>query len=260
MPTIRRCAYGLTLLAFALSANGQQVLWYNGDLSQAGLVNGRNYSGFQDWVYEDFIVPSSGWTVTGVFSNNLFAPNTLPATVYWEIRSNVSEGNGGVLIGSGTSNATVTATGRTLSGLTEYTVAVTGLSLVLAPGQYWLAVVPIASSTGGTIPLVSGTVGTNCVGTPCGNDANAFHYGVFQFFPTTWVSANQLDYSLGVMGIGSVASGSLGVVTCAPAPSNPTISRAEGITEAVGDFILICTGVLPHRQASPFRKRQYICR
>src|SRR5437773_5442042 len=86
------------------------TLWYNGDFNQVtGLSNGSNYQ-FQDaWIYDDFIAPS-GWHVTGVFSNNFFSLGSVPASsARWEIRSGVSAGSGGILIGSGTDVASATA-------------------------------------------------------------------------------------------------------------------------------------------------------
>jgi hypothetical protein len=188
-------------------------LWYNGDWNNStGLANGRNYM-FQDaWIYEDFIVPSGGWTITGVFSNDFFFPGTLPNSVFWEIRSGVAPGSGGVLIGNGTVSATVTPTGRTLFGQSEYTVLGSGLAVPLGPGKYWLAAVPVGSGSGNN-PFVSGTLGSNCVGLPCGNDGSAFYYEPgnpsFQFYPTTNFSPDQKDYSFGVIGTAVPEPGSL---------------------------------------------------
>jgi hypothetical protein len=75
--------------------------------------------------------------------------------------------------------------------------------LSLDPGQYWLAVVPVGTGSGAN-PTVSGTLGSNCVGLPCGNDGKAFYYtpsnAFFQFYPTTSFSPDQRDYSFGVLG------------------------------------------------------------
>jgi hypothetical protein len=47
------------------------VLWYNGDWNNTtALGNSRSYQFGDAWVYDDFIVPSGGWTITGVFSND----------------------------------------------------------------------------------------------------------------------------------------------------------------------------------------------
>jgi hypothetical protein len=65
----------------------------------------------------------------------------------WSINQEVFPGNAGTVIDSGTSPATSTPTGRAAFDLTEYTVQVTGLSIVLTSGSYWLSVVPICSNT-----------------------------------------------------------------------------------------------------------------
>ena len=148
------------------------VLWYNGDFNNInGLANEQNTLVQQSSIYDNFIVPSPGWHVTGVFSDNL--ENTTVTGATWEIRSGVSEGNGGTVVASGmTTTPVVTPTGRSGFGFTEFMIEVTGLSVDLAPGTYWLNVTPIGN--GGGRSFDSDTSGTNCVGLPCGNDDNAF--------------------------------------------------------------------------------------
>ena len=151
-------------------------LWYNGDFDGVnGLANERDTSlgsGQYASVYDDFIVPAgSGWDVTSVFSDNLANTNITGAT--WEIRQGISEGNGGTLIASGTTvTPVVTPTGRSGFGFTEFMVEVTGLSVHLPPGTYWLNVTVTGDLSGRSFD--STTVGANCVGTPCGNNQNAF--------------------------------------------------------------------------------------
>jgi hypothetical protein len=66
-----------------------------------------------------------------------------PTSAYWELRSGVTDGNGGTLLYSGTSAApSVVGTGRAGFGYNESTVTVSGLSIPLAPGTYWMAVTP----------------------------------------------------------------------------------------------------------------------
>src|ERR1043166_5775986 len=142
------------------------ILWYNGDFNNVnGLANEQNTLVAQSSIYDNFIVPSPGWHVTAVFSDNL--ENTTVTGANWEIRSGVSEGNGGTLIASGTTaTPLVTPTGRGGFGFTEFMSEVTGLSVDLAPGTYWLNVTPIGN--GGGRSFNSDTSGTNCVGLPCG--------------------------------------------------------------------------------------------
>src|SRR5262249_20175856 len=152
-----------------------------------GLANELNTSlgeGQFASIYDDFIVPEGpGWDIASVFSNNLEDTGVTGAN--WEIRQGIVEGSGGTLIASGTTMTPgVTATGRSGFGFIEFTIEVTGLSVHLDPGTYFLNVTPIGDLTGRS--FVSTTVGANCVGEPCGNDQNAFWNS--NFFGFNWTS------------------------------------------------------------------------
>jgi hypothetical protein len=111
------------------------------------LVPGSPY-GAATWV--PFTVPKGkAWHVTGLFTNNMSefgvldqAPTQPVASAWWSINEGVEPGNGGTVVASGTSAATITPTGRGGFDLIEYTVQVTGLSFTLTTGTYWMAVVP----------------------------------------------------------------------------------------------------------------------
>jgi hypothetical protein len=117
------------------------------------LVSGSPY-GAATWV--PFTVPSGQtWSVTGLFSNNFMtygvldqAPNQPTSAAYWAIQEGVIAGNAGTTVASGTNAATSTATGRSSFGLQEFTIQVTGLSVTLTAGTYWMAVVPMCTNTG----------------------------------------------------------------------------------------------------------------
>ena len=137
--------------------------------------------------------------MTSVFSDNLANTNITGAT--WEIRQGVSEGNGGTLIASGTTTTpVVTPTGRSGFGFTEFMVEVTGLNVSLAPGTYWLNVTVTGDLTGRSFD--STTSGANCVGTPCGNNLNAFFDSNFfgANFTSTSNEGQPTDFSMGVNG------------------------------------------------------------
>jgi hypothetical protein len=182
------------------------TLWYNGDFDGInGLANERDDSlgsGEYSSVYDDFIVPASdgSWHVTSVFSDNLANTNFTGAT--WEIRQGISEGNGGTLIASGSTDApVVTATGRSGFGYIEYQVEVDGLDECLQPGTYFLNVTPTGDLTGRSFD--STTSGANAIGMPPGNDFNSWWDS--NFFGVTFTSAaNGLgapaDFSMGVIG------------------------------------------------------------
>jgi hypothetical protein len=115
------------------------------------LVPGTPY-GAATWV--PFTVPAGEtWDVKGLFSNNLSTYGVLDqgteptAVAYWSINEEIFPGNGGIIIDSGTSPATSTQTGRAAFDLTEYTVQVTGLSVTLTHGSYWMIVIPICTNT-----------------------------------------------------------------------------------------------------------------
>src|ERR1700756_4747936 len=113
------------------------------------------------------------------------------------------EGTGGTLIASGmTMTPVVTPTGRSGFGFTEYMVEVTGLSVHLpqSANPYWLNVTPIGDLTGRSFD--SNTSGANCVGTPCGNNQNAFFNSNFfgAYFQSTSEQGQPYDFSMGVNG------------------------------------------------------------
>lgn len=204
----------LLMLTFAFTAHvsAQALpgsLWYNGDFNGVNALSNENNTSLGNGqfasVYEDFNVTGSGWVITSVYSNNLL--NTVVTGADWEIRSGVSAGNGGTLVASGTTSSPVVApTGRAGFGDTESSVEVTGLNVTLAPGTYWLNVTPVGDGTGRS--FMSDTSGTNSVGTPGGNDMNAFFNSNFfsaNFAPTD-TQGQPGDFSGGVIGT-SVSAG-----------------------------------------------------
>jgi hypothetical protein len=113
-------------------------------------VTGAPY-GAATWV--PFTVPAGEtWEVTGLFTNNLSTYGVLDqgtdprSGAYWSVNEGMFPGNAGSVLDSGTSRATVTPTGRGAFGLTEFTIQVTGLRVVLKPGSYWMAVVPMCTN------------------------------------------------------------------------------------------------------------------
>ena len=211
------------------------ALWYNGDFDNVdGLTNEENTfaTGFSH-IYDDFnVTDSPGWDVTSVFSDNLASTNITSAT--WEIRQGVSAGNGGTLIASGmTVTPVVTPTGRSGFGFTEFMVEVTGLSVHLAPGTYWLNVTPVDNLDGGR-SFDSTTSGANCVGMPCGNDSMAFLdstlFGAV-FEPTGDFCTGCDDFSMGVNG--SVSGG-----TPTPTPTPGQIVLTASTRRVNGDKVV----------------------
>ena len=199
-------AFALNTTAIAQAPPGS--LWYNGDWNYVnGLANERNTLVTQAAVYDDFNVTAPlGWHVTAVFSDNIFLPFVPTITgADWEIRTGLSEGNAGTLIASGTTNSpVVTLTGRGGFGFPEYMVEVTGLNVflpMLPSGQhYWLNVTPVDGGAGRSFN--STTSGLHAIGSPPGNDDNAFFNSTYfgYYFSSTSNVQGPYDYSNGVIG------------------------------------------------------------
>jgi hypothetical protein len=212
-----------TPFALAQRAGTSSTLWYNGDFDGVnGLANERNTSlgvGQFASVYDDFFVmDSGGWDVTAVFSDDLENTNVTGAT--WEIRQSISPQNGGILIASGmTMTPVVTPTGRSGFGFTEFQIEVTGLAVHLpfSANPYWLNVTPTGDGTGRSFD--STTSGANCVGTPCGNDGNAF---LNASFGPPWQGPQPSDFSMGVNG--TVSEGSPTPTPTATATPTATVT------------------------------------
>jgi hypothetical protein len=206
----RAALLALALVAAHTTAIAQAPpgsLWYNGDWNgKNGLANERNTIVTQAAVYDDFNVTAPlGWNVTAVFSDNLMPPGQpITAGADWEIRSGISEGNAGTLIASGTTNSPIVTLINDQSQYFEYRVEVIGLNVflpMLPAGQhYWLNVTPVGNGTGRSFNTT--TSGMNCVGTPCGNDMNAFFNSTFfgAYFTSTANEGQPTDFSNGVIG------------------------------------------------------------
>ncbi len=219
-------------------AAGAVTLWYNGDFDGVnGLANENMTSLGQSAVYDNFLVPAgAGWDVTSVFSDNLENTNVTGAT--WEIRSGTTLlTTGGTLVASGSvsagPNLVVTPTGRSGFGFTEFQVAVTGLSVHLPPNNpgefYWLNVTPIGDGTGRSFDsAIANPPGIHCVGTPCGNDQNAF-FNSAQFgavFGSTADQGQPYDFSMGVKGTNGAGGGGFSHQIVVTFPTAVTVDTA----------------------------------
>ena len=135
-------------LYLATSSASAGPFYYSGDMNGVdalgNVTNGAYGTGVA--VYDSFTVSGPSVIVTALFTNNIMDNTT--STADWSIRSGVSTGNGGTVIGFGTGvAATQTATGRSLFGLNEYSIRVSGLSVLLTPGTYWFNVTPYGQGT-----------------------------------------------------------------------------------------------------------------
>ena len=87
---------------------------------------------------------------------------------------------------------------------------------MLPQGQhYWLNLTPVGFGHGSS--LNSTTSGANCVGSPCGNDDNAFwnstSFGVF-FDHTYNHGQGENDFSMGVIGMEVPEPATVALLTC----------------------------------------------
>jgi hypothetical protein len=128
-------------------------LFYGGDFDPNNLNSGTVANEMcllvpQAAVYVPFNVPpGKTWNVTGAFMIiNSLTSVIDPPQAYWEIRSGVSNGNGGTLVASGTSAAAYKPT----QGTDLYALLVKNLNVTLVSGRYWVSVVPICTNLNDT--------------------------------------------------------------------------------------------------------------
>ncbi len=215
------------VLLFNVGAYAANLYFYGGDWepndpNANGLYNGTDAiiggNPYGAAVYQNFVA-GTAITVTGLFTNN--ASNYVPTSGYWEIRSGVSEGNGGTLIASGTGNVTNTPTGRNGFGFDEYNNTVSGLNVSLAANTYWFAVVPTCTTCAGGSYNTNSLHALNAVGTQISNQ----QYFNSSFFNANFTNANnEIDYA---------ATFSSGVYADVPEPSS-LIMLGSGLLAAAG--------------------------
>lgn len=180
--------------------------FYGGDLD----ISNFNAAGLSDEntllipgssTYGEVNVPA-GMTasIKGILFNIQASAAFDPMQASYDIRTGVSEGNGGTSIASGTSRIRVQATGRNFLGLNEYTILAQFSPITLTTGSYWFNVTPMCTNTlDGSCSVfrhfVSNTTG----------EANAVNPGLqprhemflnSSYFGFTW--ANWCDSTLGL--------------------------------------------------------------
>lgn len=207
----------MSLLAVLLlmgSAHGE-ILFYGGDFNPSfwyadslsnendAAVHGDPYGSA---VYQNFVIPAGqSWNVTALFSNDIMT--LAPTSAYWEIRTGVSEGNGGTLVSSGAGSDSYFLKGA----YGEYTNTVNGLNLTLAAGIYWFTVVPEAPGQQGRSSNTN-TFGQNSVGTQVPDE----QYLNSAFYGYNFTNADNLSifprFSSGVIGTAVPEPSSLGLI------------------------------------------------
>jgi len=211
MKKLRAAAIALVLAQLASAS----TLYYGGDPDGfSALVSGASWntplnptSQNISWLYDDFVVPSGGWTITALGGNFV----TEVPTAYWleyHIRTGVSEGSPGTLVAFGYDVPTVTPNGFDFGQQTgfyvELTFPLTNFDVIeLPPGTYWLSlfwhnyiVVP------GAIPYITTTSGANAVGGPFSNRSywHAPDFGLEYIDPAPLLGLENVDFSYRISG------------------------------------------------------------
>ncbi|VAX40213.1 hypothetical protein MNBD_PLANCTO03-681 [hydrothermal vent metagenome] len=202
-----RSTVALAALTIAAAAHAQTV-WYNGD---PDLVNGLsaefNTNVTDAYVFEDFNF--GGGTITDIWGNFFMDFNAVG--FMYEIRSNVSNGFGGVLHASGNTNGSYSQAlnGFNAFGYDGYEFRADIPDIFLGAGTYMLALSPIGSGQGNS--FVQSTSGLNGVGSPNDNDLNWFqsiHWGTTYF--ENYLQGSDFSYGVNVPAPASVALLGLG--------------------------------------------------
>jgi hypothetical protein len=201
------------------------TIWYTGDYD--GFDSAPNETNSAPTppglVYDNFVVaPGEKYTITSAFSTN-FMNYTGVTSAYWEIRTGMSEGNGGSIVDSGTASATQVDLNYNVYGNEAYTITATGLNVVLTAGTYWLAIAPVSVPTD-NLPAyysyIATTSGANGIGSPIGTDGSPYindpGYG-YNYLSALDYEGQAEGYSMG-----------LGGTVTLPEPSSVTLLGLSG--------------------------------
>jgi hypothetical protein len=187
----------LTLIGFVVLAVGAQaspVVFYGGDWDAVnGLAAQVNGSPVNDSrVYDNFTL-ATAMNIDSVFGN--FVDNTSGNTssVFWEIRSGMSVGNGGTVLFGGTTAGTRTVMGS----IVNYTANISPVTL--GPGNYWLS---IEVNGGDAQTFIGTTSGRNGVGGPLSDGNSLWDSSFFgqSFSSTSAALGAPGDFSMGITG------------------------------------------------------------
>jgi len=191
---MKKVIFALAAAGLASAANAQ---FYGGDFNGVnGLSSEKNTTVSEAMVYDNF--NWGGGPVATVFGNFLQSIGGQVAGGEWEIRSGVSQGNGGVVVLSGNSVTGWAFKGPGGFGFEEWTLTLDGGNQNLNAGSYWVGVRPIGFGAGRA--FVSTTSGAGGIGGPL-NDGNSFFDSTFfgfVFEKVENVLGAPADFSLGI--------------------------------------------------------------
>ena len=127
-------------------------LFYGGDINTAD----QNAAGMSDENTLLILGGSSSYgainlpftaTVQGIVFNVQASTAFDPQSATFDVRTGVTDGNGGTSVASGTGHMSVASTGRNFLGLNEYSVAVLiPAGVVLNAGEYWFNLTPTCTN------------------------------------------------------------------------------------------------------------------
>jgi hypothetical protein len=187
-------------------SNCNPCLWYAGNIdpsssSVQAFANENTVSVPGTTItYVGFQVPAKQeWEVTGAFVNALTNDSGVldPKQGVWAITNGMSSGEPGTTLATGTATATVTPTGRSALGYTEYTVQV-GFAAVRVPaGAHWISVQPQCTNSGDPSCtsaefFLSNTNLTNSYGPPSPKDKGIFDSDYFGYYYTPLCNVDSL--------------------------------------------------------------------
>ncbi len=189
------------------------TLWYSGDADSNNALISQYVDPTEPTIvypfamaYDDFTTSPLGWDVQEIWANqSVILGDVTPTDAYWEIRSGLSDGNGGTLLASGTSACTFTLTGAEPLGVPEYTVDISGLNVTLASGTYWLGIAPVDDGSGNFYDETTSSL--NAIG-PADNGNSFFNSYDFGYTfssavtdPSFPLGQGPVDFSMGVAGV-----------------------------------------------------------
>jgi hypothetical protein len=129
-------------------------LFYGGDLNPTD----PNAAGMSDEntllivggssTYAPYTVPSGVTAkVTGILFNVQASDNFDPRSATYDIRTGITDGDGGSSVASGSNSVRVASTGRSFLGLNEYTLLVPlSTPVYLTGGEYWFNLTPACTN------------------------------------------------------------------------------------------------------------------
>lgn len=183
------------LVGLAAASQASPVIFYGGDDNGVSDLAAQ-VGGLDSRVYDNFTL-TSAMTIDGVFGNYTDVSSGNSSSVYWEIRSGISTGNGGTLLFGGTNAGTRTPVGT----LFNYSASIAPINLTA--GNYFL-MVAVSGADGQT--WVKTTSGANGVGGPLNDDNSFWDSTTFgqAFQPVSGFFGASTDFSMGLTGSSSV--------------------------------------------------------